>query len=151
MRVATQHPINEHFRVRAFRSLLAARPTTSEALHTLGELMYQAHVSYRWIVEFQLPFKQLPSTNMAHSCTTSSCLISVGSDAAAGCDLLFFGRADLGQLHVVAVNAGWGQKGRIGSWRLSGRRRSRLSSVERSPPSLAPKSLAAALEVGRLS
>jgi len=41
----TAHPIGEHFRVRLFRSLLAAKPSV-EQLELLGELMYQAHSSY---------------------------------------------------------------------------------------------------------
>ena len=41
----TAHPIGEHFRVRLFRSLLAAKPS-AEQLELLGELMYQAHSSY---------------------------------------------------------------------------------------------------------
>lgn len=45
VRVATEHPIYENFRVRLFRQLLK-RKLSSERLTLLGELMYQSHASY---------------------------------------------------------------------------------------------------------
>lgn len=44
-RQATAHPIYEHFRVRTFAALLAARPNGKQ-LEQLGELMYDSHASY---------------------------------------------------------------------------------------------------------
>ncbi len=46
IRQPTAHPINEHHRVRLFRSLLQTSPATDEQLTLLGELMYQSHASY---------------------------------------------------------------------------------------------------------
>jgi galactokinase len=46
IRQPTAHPINEHHRVRLFRSLLQTSPATDEQLALLGELMYQSHASY---------------------------------------------------------------------------------------------------------
>lgn len=45
VRVATAHPIYEHFRVRLFARLLR-EPFGEEDLQLLGELMYQSHASY---------------------------------------------------------------------------------------------------------
>ena len=45
LRGCAAHPIYEHFRVGAFRTLLAAAPSTSQLIQ-LGELMYQSHASY---------------------------------------------------------------------------------------------------------
>ena len=45
VRVATEHPIYENFRVRLFRQLLQG-DMTDERLTLLGELMYQSHASY---------------------------------------------------------------------------------------------------------
>jgi L-arabinokinase len=45
VRAATTHPIKEEARVQKFISLLA-KTTTDETLQSLGELMYQAHLSY---------------------------------------------------------------------------------------------------------
>jgi L-arabinokinase len=45
VRTPTAHPVFEHFRVRAFRELLAP-PLTEDRLRLLGELMYQSHASY---------------------------------------------------------------------------------------------------------
>ena len=45
LRGCAAHPIYEHFRVGAFRTLLAAAPSTSQLIQ-LGELMYQSHTSY---------------------------------------------------------------------------------------------------------
>lgn len=45
VRVPTRHPIEEHFRVQAFRQLLPDAHD-DQALRLLGEWMYQAHTSY---------------------------------------------------------------------------------------------------------
>lgn len=45
VRVATAHPIYEHFRVQAFAALLQA-PASERRNAMLGELMYQSHASY---------------------------------------------------------------------------------------------------------
>jgi L-arabinokinase len=45
VRAPTEHPIQEHFRVRAFRELLTP-PLSEERLALLGELMRQSHASY---------------------------------------------------------------------------------------------------------
>jgi galactokinase len=45
VRNPTAHPVFEHFRVRAFADLLAARDTPRRS-ELLGELMYQSHASY---------------------------------------------------------------------------------------------------------
>jgi galactokinase len=46
VRVATEHPIDEHDRVRRFRELLAAGATSGESRVALGALMYASHASY---------------------------------------------------------------------------------------------------------
>jgi L-arabinokinase len=46
VRAATEHPILEHDRVRRFRTLLADGATTDEARVSLGQLMYESHLSY---------------------------------------------------------------------------------------------------------
>jgi L-arabinokinase len=46
VRAATEHPIEEHHRVSAFRAILAAGAATEESRTLLGELMYQSHASY---------------------------------------------------------------------------------------------------------
>jgi len=46
VRAATEHPIEEHQRVRLFRALLAAGAASEESRMLLGELMYQSHASY---------------------------------------------------------------------------------------------------------
>ena len=43
---ATEHPIEEHQRVRQFRALLAGGAASEESRTLLGELMYQSHASY---------------------------------------------------------------------------------------------------------
>jgi L-arabinokinase len=45
VRAAAEHPVFEHFRVRAFAELLAG-PATERRRELLGELMYQSHASY---------------------------------------------------------------------------------------------------------
>jgi L-arabinokinase len=45
VRQPASHPVQEHFRVRAFAELLAP-PMTERRLTLLGELMYQSHASY---------------------------------------------------------------------------------------------------------
>ena len=46
VRAATEHPIEEHHRVRLFRALLAGGAASEESRALLGELMYQSHASY---------------------------------------------------------------------------------------------------------
>jgi galactokinase len=46
VRVATEHPIEEHDRVRRFRELLATGATSDESRVALGALMYASHASY---------------------------------------------------------------------------------------------------------
>lgn len=46
VRAATEHPIEEHQRVRLFRALLAGGAMSEESRSLLGELMYQSHASY---------------------------------------------------------------------------------------------------------
>ena len=46
VRVAAEHPIEEHARVRRFRDLLAAGATDDDARAELGALMYASHASY---------------------------------------------------------------------------------------------------------
>ncbi|HEX3904968.1 MAG TPA: GHMP kinase [Polyangia bacterium] len=46
VRAATEHPIEEHQRVRDFRAILAAGAASEESRTLLGELMYEAHASY---------------------------------------------------------------------------------------------------------
>ena len=46
VRAATEHPIEEHQRVRLFRALLAGGAASEESRTQLGELMYQSHASY---------------------------------------------------------------------------------------------------------
>lgn len=46
VRACTEHPIDEHHRVRLFRELLEGRAPTDRLLELLGELMYQSHASY---------------------------------------------------------------------------------------------------------
>ncbi len=46
VRVATEHPIAEHDRVRRFRELLATGATAGASRVALGELMYASHASY---------------------------------------------------------------------------------------------------------
>ena len=46
VRAATEHPIEEHQRVRLFRALLAGGAASEESRTLLGELMYQSHASY---------------------------------------------------------------------------------------------------------
>jgi L-arabinokinase len=46
VRAATEHPIEEHYRVGLFRALLAASAETGDRRRRLGELMYAAHASY---------------------------------------------------------------------------------------------------------
>ena len=45
LRSCAAHPVHEHFRVGAFRALLAAAPSDAQRA-MLGELMYQSHASY---------------------------------------------------------------------------------------------------------
>jgi galactokinase len=46
VRAATEHPVEEHQRVRLFRAILAGGAASEESRALLGELMYQAHASY---------------------------------------------------------------------------------------------------------
>jgi galactokinase len=46
VRAATEHPIEEHQRVRLFRAILAGGAASEESRTLLGELMYEAHASY---------------------------------------------------------------------------------------------------------
>ena len=46
VRAATEHPIEEHQRVRLFRASLAGGAASEETRTLLGELMYQSHASY---------------------------------------------------------------------------------------------------------
>jgi galactokinase len=46
VRVSTEHPIEEHDRVRRFRGLLGSGAPTDESRVALGELMYASHASY---------------------------------------------------------------------------------------------------------
>ena len=46
VRAATEHPIEEHQRVRLFRAILAGGAASEESRTLLGELMYQSHASY---------------------------------------------------------------------------------------------------------
>jgi galactokinase len=46
VRAATEHPIEEHQRVRLFKALLAGGAASEESRTLLGELMYEAHASY---------------------------------------------------------------------------------------------------------
>jgi len=46
VRAATEHPIEEHQRVRLFRALLAGGAASEESRTLLGQLMYQSHASY---------------------------------------------------------------------------------------------------------
>jgi L-arabinokinase len=46
VRAATEHPIDEHQRVRLFRALLAGGAASEESRTLLGELMYESHASY---------------------------------------------------------------------------------------------------------
>ncbi|MDW7681144.1 MAG: GHMP kinase, partial [bacterium] len=45
VRIPTQHPIYEHFRVQIFEELLTP-PVTESKLQLMGELMHQSHLSY---------------------------------------------------------------------------------------------------------
>ncbi len=45
-RVCTEHPIDEHVRVRSFRDLLQTGAADEESCVRLGALMYQAHASF---------------------------------------------------------------------------------------------------------
>ena len=45
-RAATEHPIEEHQRVRLFRAILAGGAASEESRTLLGELMYESHASY---------------------------------------------------------------------------------------------------------
>ena len=46
VRACTEHPIEEHHRVRVFRALLEAGAAGESQRELLGELMYQSHASY---------------------------------------------------------------------------------------------------------
>ena len=46
VRAATEHPIEEHQRVRDFRAILAGGAASEESRTRLGELMYESHASY---------------------------------------------------------------------------------------------------------
>jgi len=46
VRACTEHPIDEHHRVRLFHGLLEGGAKTEEQRELLGELMYQSHASY---------------------------------------------------------------------------------------------------------
>jgi L-arabinokinase len=46
VRAATEHPIEEHLRVRLFRAILAGGAASEESRALLGELMYESHASY---------------------------------------------------------------------------------------------------------
>ena len=46
VRAATEHPIEEHHRVRQFRAILTGGAASEEARTLLGELMYESHASY---------------------------------------------------------------------------------------------------------
>ncbi|HTB58774.1 MAG TPA: galactokinase family protein [Polyangia bacterium] len=46
VQAATEHPIEEHQRVRLFKALLAEGAASEESRTLLGELMYQSHASY---------------------------------------------------------------------------------------------------------
>lgn len=46
VRAATEHPIEEHQRVRLFRAILAGGDGTEESRTLLGEPMYEAHASF---------------------------------------------------------------------------------------------------------
>ena len=45
LRGCARHPVHEHFRVGLFRELLRAKPSKAQLI-SLGELMFQSHVSY---------------------------------------------------------------------------------------------------------